>query len=126
MEGTLISRLGRLIFLTMIEPTKPPQINPERRNQILDAVMPDVMEIMRQFKEELSGVLPEELSYGMVAGYLRGRGHTWEESFVAMHQWITVMKTHYSQHLHAVDGTMTIQGSGNAATIQVQNNEGTV
>ncbi len=103
----------------MISPTEPAQIDPERKRAILDKVMPDVMELLNQLKTQLGGVLPEELTYGMVAGYMRGRGHTWEEAFVAMHQWITVMKTHYSHTLSHVEGSMTIRGSGDWAEVTV-------
>ncbi len=103
----------------MIDPTRPAVIDPEHKRAILDKVMPDVMELLNQFKTQLGGVLPEEISYGIVAGYMRGRGHTWEESFVAMHQWIVTMKTHYADKLTSVEGTMTIHGSGDRAQMTV-------
>ncbi len=104
----------------MIEPINPPTIDEIRRKQILDKVMPDVMGLLEEFKTQIGGVLPEELSYGIVAGYLHGRGHTWEESFVAMHQWINVVKKHHANALVSSEGTLTVKGTGNQAMFSVE------
>jgi len=106
----------------MLTPTQQ-QINTETLHKILDKTMPDVMEIMRQFREELGGKLPEEMSYGMVAGYLRGKGHSWEETLVSMNRFIQVHQTHYSNASEHVEGTMEICGKENSASFNFENSK---
>ena len=101
----------------MIDPISPPKIDPAIRKAMLDKVMPDVMILLDEIKTKLSGVLPEELSYGMVAGYLRGCGHTWSEAFLAMHQWISVMKNHYPSSFKETEGTLTMQSDGDGMKV---------
>ena len=103
----------------MINPIVPPNIDANLSKQTLDRVMPDVLTLLNEIKNQLGGVLPEELSYGIVAGYLRGRGHTWPDSFLAMHRWISVMKGSYPEASKVIDGTMTI-GSDVNGTINIQ------
>lgn len=99
----------------MIKPINPPQITPERHKEMLEKTMSDTMELLSQFKTQFGGKLPEELSYGMVAGYLHGKGHTWEESFVAMHQFIVVVKNNYGHAVEVLNGTMKMSGTENSA-----------
>lgn len=49
-------------------------------------VGPSVVEIFSEMKTDLGGVLPEEMCYGVVAGYLRGKGFNWEESLFGMRE----------------------------------------
>jgi len=63
-------------------------------HNIILKVGPDIEELLQQFKE-LGGRLPAEISYGMVAGYLRGKGFTWDEAFIGMYRFIDVIEKHY-------------------------------
>lgn len=93
--------------------------DPERMQAMLRKVGSDCGEIFRQFRDELGGRLPAELSYGMVAGYLRGRGHTWEEAMAGMGRYIQIMQPYVSKE--SVDGKVTILGKQDgAATVGIQ------
>lgn len=96
----------------MIRPTSE-RIDPELGRQIVEKTRVDTMNLLAEFKQ-LGGQLPEELSYGMVAGYLRGKGYSWDEAFVTMNRWIWVM----SQLAPAQDmvGEMTIRGGDGEET----------
>lgn len=94
------------------------QINTETLHEILNKTMPDVMDLMRQFREELGGQLPQEMSYGMIAGYLRGRGYSWEESLVSMNRFIQIQQTHYSHASEKMHGTMSISGKENSVKFE--------
>lgn len=98
----------------MLEPSQPPQIDHDRYMAIIHKVGPDIIDIFEQFKAQLGGALPEELSYGMVAGYLRGKGHTWEECFVGMNRYIQIIEG--MNVVKPIAGKMTIQGTGDSAS----------
>ena len=84
-------------------------VNKSRYNEIISRVGPHVIDIFQQFKNDLGGGLPAELSYGMVAGYLRGKGFTWEESFVGMNRHIWIMENSGAVG-EVKEATMTIKG----------------
>lgn len=67
-------------------------INTKQRAEIITKVGPDVEEIFHQMKSNLGGLIPEQLSYGIVLGFLRGKGFSWGESFVGMDQFMIVVK----------------------------------
>ena len=93
----------------MIEHTETKVLDSERVNQLIATVAPHCYDIFRQFKEELGGVLPWELSLGIVAGYLRGKGLSWEEAFFGMERHAKVaMAT--GVKLNDVDGSFTVKG----------------
>jgi|SRR6478736_2150399 len=67
-------------------------LDPKFVQDSINEVGPDVMEIFNQFKTELGGVLPAEISYGIVCGYLHGKGFDWTKSFLGMNKFILVAK----------------------------------
>lgn len=81
----------------------------ERYMEIVNRIGPDIEDIFRQFKGELGGRLPAELSYGMVAGYLRGKGFTWEECFIGMNRFICIIES-FGAVGDTKQGTFTIKG----------------
>lgn len=101
-------------------PTKT-QISENRLNEILIKTNPFVMNLMGQFRNELGGRLPEELSYGIVAGFLRGNGFTWEESLISMDKYIHVMKTYYKNAIEEFNGEIKISGTENRVAIDFKN-----
>ena len=93
----------------MLEKTGEEIRNQERYNEIIQRVGPHAMYMLDQFKTVLGGKLPLELTYGMVAGYLHGKGFNWEESFVGMNRFIQVAESLLKPE--QMDGEMTIIGS---------------
>lgn len=93
----------------------------DRYFEIVNRVGPHVIDIFQQFKNELGGRLPAELSYGMVAGYLRGKGFTWEESFIGMNRHICITES-LGAVGEASDKTVTIKGR-NDGTVEVDMKE---
>lgn len=85
------------------------ELNPERVQELIRKVGPDVELIFHQMKEDLGGRLPEDFSYGLVCGYLRGKGFTWEESFLGMDRYIKVITKLISEP-KTIDGIFTIVG----------------
>ena len=67
-------------------------LDQKRVSDIINKVGPVVEDIFKSLKYDLGGRLPAELSYGIVAGYLKGKGFTWEESFMGMDKFIRVME----------------------------------
>lgn len=98
----------------MLEKTEEDIKNQERYNSIIKKVGPDVEYMFGQFKNVLGGKLPMELCFGMVAGYLHGRGFTWEESFAGANRYIQIIESLTKPE--TINGTMTIsaQEDGNA------------
>ena len=86
----------------------------ERYYEIVDRIGPHVVDIFKQFKSDLGGELPAELSYGMVAGYLRGKGFTWEESFIGMNRHINIIESSGAVS-ESQDMTMKIAGKTNGS-----------
>lgn len=64
--------------------------DPERVKIILQDIFPDYDCIFKEMKDLLGGLLPAELSFGLVAGYLRGKGHSWEAAFLGMDKHIEI------------------------------------
>ncbi len=91
-----------------LTPTTTQPSDLDRYNALVNKVADDAFEIFRQMRDELGGRLPAELSYGIVAGYLRGKGYTWEEAMAGMDRHIRVIQSLVKpEH---VEGTMTIHG----------------
>ncbi len=89
-----------------------------RYNEMVQKVGPYVIDIFNQFKNELGGTLPAELSYGMVAGYLRGKGLTWEEAFVGMNRHICIIES-MGVVSEEGKGTFSILGKGDG-TVEIE------
>lgn len=106
----------------MLEKKNVEVFDKDRFHQIVLKVGPDVENIFHQFKTDLGGKLPEEMSYGMVAGYLRGKGYTWEECFVGMDKFISVMKQLIKPE--PIDGTLKIGGNPDGSVnFNLENNK---
>ena len=86
----------------------------KRIDEILIKIGPDVIKIFEEQKYELGGMLPEELSFGIVAGYLRGKGYSWEEAFIGMDKFIRTVRQAGAQ-TGEFKGEMSIRGNHNGA-----------
>lgn len=75
-----------------MENVKSIYLDENRVKEILDQIFPDMENIFTELKYNLGGRLPADLSYGIVAGYLRGKGHSWESSFLGMEKFINIAK----------------------------------
>lgn len=64
----------------------------DRIHDLIIKVGPEVEKIFKEIKYGLGGILPKELMNGIVAGYLRGKGYTWEESFIGMYKFDSVIE----------------------------------
>ena len=92
------------------------RIDPEQQQRLIAAVAPHCIEMLRQFKEELGGQLPTELSLGIVAGYIRGKGHSWEEAFYGMNRFYSVAQRVGGDGFErSLDGSMTITGKSDGS-----------
>ncbi len=84
-------------------------LDKQRYEELINKIGPDVFSIFKQIKEDLGGRLPAELSYGIVAGFLRGKGFTWEESFIGMDRFIETVSGIVGQPKD-IQGSFTIMG----------------
>lgn len=71
------------------------------------------MEIFAQIKKDLGGKLPVLLADGLVGGYLRGKGFTWEESFIGIMQFHSVTNKLIEPEYH--EGVFKITGNGDGS-----------
>lgn len=71
------------------------------------------MEIFSQIKKDLGGKLPVLLADGIVGGYLRGKGFTWEESFIGIMQFHGI--THKLVEPENHEGVFKITGNGDGS-----------
>lgn len=78
----------------MLENQQLESLNPDRVKSIIEKVGPDVEDIFGQIKQlGHKNPIPADLSYGIVAGFLRGKGFTWEECFLGMDRFIRVVNS---------------------------------
>ena len=54
--------------------------------EIINKVGPDVQQIFREMRDDLGGQMTLDLGIGLVAGYLRGKGHAWKDAFIGAEQ----------------------------------------
>ena len=107
----------------MLEKLQETIINKDRISEIINKIGPDVFDIFKQIKYELGGKLPEDFSYGIVAGFLRGKGFTWEESFVGMNRFIQTVKGCGAESKN-FDGIFRINGQENGKVeIELKDNK---
>ena len=59
-------------------------IDPVRYSAIIKEVGPDIIKIFREMKDDLGGKLPVQIAMGIVSGYLRGKGFSWEKCLIGM------------------------------------------
>ncbi len=84
--------------------------NDDRCKEIITKIGPDVLKIFQELKTELGGKLPAELSYGIVAGFLRGKGYSWEECFIGMERFISVTNQLLGEPNPPVQAVFSIMG----------------
>ncbi len=105
----------------MIEKLNEKILDQERYQKIIDKIGPDTETVFKEIKYLLGGRLPEELSYGIVAGFLRGKGYSWEESFLGMNRFISVIKA-LGVEGEDFKGTIVIKGSQDgSASVNMEN-----
>ncbi len=63
-------------------------VSEEAQKAAFAAVLPDVKRLFLDLEASVADKMPTELTCGMIAGYLRGRGYSWQEAFVAMDDYL--------------------------------------
>ena len=89
-------------------------IDKDKHREMANKVGKDVEVIFSELRDKLGGRLPAELSYGIVAGYLRGKGYTWEESFAGMDRFASVVGK-LAPLEDVSNGTFSILGNGDGS-----------